>query len=237
MISVIIPAHNEQDYIVTLLTCLNNQELDKKLFEVIVVDNASKDSTIQRVWDYSKSNKSLNVRLVHEQERGVSRARNTGARYAKYDNFLFLDADNTVEVNFLTSILEIQRESEISVATIKTMPDRYELKYLTLFSLLEFFKISRLRPFGKSFIRRQVFCKINGFNESISLGENVEMLVRAKQFALSHKINFQHIRRVSIKCSLRRFDRSGFFPVVIPWFIAYLGVKNLSYKAIGQLTK
>jgi glycosyltransferase involved in cell wall biosynthesis len=181
------------------------------------------------------ANKLLDLRLVHEQVRGVSRARNEGARHAKYENFIFLDADNTVDETFLASIAETQKNSKIAVATIRTMPDSFDLGCLVFFSLLELFKIFRLRPFGKSFICRQVFFKINGFNEGISLGENVEMLSRAKKFALANKLRFCHISQVSIKCSLRRFSRVGLLPVAFPWLIAYLGVKNLSYKTIKQL--
>lgn len=236
MISVIIPAHNEENFIGKLLERLDNQDLSKNVYEVIVVDNASTDGTVLEVWNFLKEHPSLNLHLLHEHTLGVSRAKNTGGNYAHYDNLVFLDADNSVDANFLSAILELASNDDILAATIKTTPDEFNLSSWLFFILLEAIKRLKFKPFGKSFIKKHVFFSIGEFNNSIFLGENVDLLLRAKIFAKNQQKVFSHLKKSPIKCSLRRFHKVGFMRIAIPWFIAYMGITTLSYKTITEIS-
>jgi glycosyltransferase involved in cell wall biosynthesis len=234
--SIIVPAHNEENYIVTLLSDLYNQTLPKEFYEVLIVDNASSDDTVENIWKFSIKHTNLNLRLIHENQLGVSRARNKGALCANNPNLIFLDADNTVKEDFLTTIRDRVEDPKILAATFRTLPDQFDIRALIFFWSIEILKMLRLKPFGKSFVRRSALNEIDGFNENIHLGENVDMLFRIKQYARIHSKKFIHISKPEIKCSLRRFEKLGYLKIIIPWFIAYLGVKHLDYKTMHSIS-
>ncbi len=85
--SFIIPALNEEDLIAE---CINSIKRQKKVVgEIIMVDNGSKDKTAEIA-------KKLGCKVVKEEKRGVSHARNKGAKLAKGDILCFIDADGVL---------------------------------------------------------------------------------------------------------------------------------------------
>lgn len=103
-ISVIIPAYNEEDVIERCIKSILEQ--DYKNYEVIVVDNNSTDNTQKTV----KSLRNKKVKLVEEKKKGVSNARNKGARVAKGNILFFLDADEYLEPNALKNTEKLIKE-------------------------------------------------------------------------------------------------------------------------------
>ncbi len=97
-ISIIIPAHNEAQY---LGQCLESIMKNKHQFlhEIIVVDNASMDNT-------TAIGKSFQgVRVVHEKEIGVNRARAKGLAVSSGDIIAYLDADTIMPKNWLATVV------------------------------------------------------------------------------------------------------------------------------------
>lgn len=118
-VSVIIPAYNEEAGIEKTLRSLlkqetkNGKKLDKSLFEVIVVNNASTDKTKEIVNRFKKTNTELNLFLVRESRKGIISARAKGFNYALRKNHnvetLFLastDADVIVNPNWIEDIIK-----------------------------------------------------------------------------------------------------------------------------------
>lgn len=66
-ITVIIPVRNEANGILYLLQCIDNQHIDRELFEVIVVNDASTDNTLQIIGDFSKKS-NLTIKLINLPE-------------------------------------------------------------------------------------------------------------------------------------------------------------------------
>jgi len=235
MFSIIVPCHNEEDYIPLLLKSLEEQILNKKYFEIIIVDNASTDNTKKIVLLIaSKSN--LNIKLIEEPSLGVSKARNTGAQYANYNILIFLDADNTVSNLFLQNVLYIFNNSSIGASTIKTLAEPTSIKGTYVFIVLEVFKRLLKRPFGKSIVRKEIFELSGGYNEDIKLGENVEFLIRIKHVCTKEKKQFIHCME-TINCSLRRFDKLGYIKILSRWLFAYLGYWKMSYQTLPEINK
>jgi len=96
-ISVIIPAYNESSLIAKCLDSLCTQDLNKDLFEVIVVDNASEDKTAEEAKKYP-------VRLISEPRRSVVVARQTGVDKARGEIIVSADADTVYPPAWLTKI-------------------------------------------------------------------------------------------------------------------------------------
>lgn len=96
-VSIIIPCLNEEHYIGKLLDSLVVQTF--RNFEVIVVDGKSEDKTKDVVLRFSKTLPHLS--FVESSKRQVSFQRNLGAKHARYERLLFLDADIQVKPDFL----------------------------------------------------------------------------------------------------------------------------------------
>jgi len=86
--SVIIPARNAARTIGECLLAVLSQSVPRSLYEIIVVDDGSTDAT-------ARIARSHNVRVIPQPPLGVAAARNTGARAARGEILLFVDADIT----------------------------------------------------------------------------------------------------------------------------------------------
>lgn len=106
LVSVIIPSYNYGRYV--------GQAVDSALaqtypaIEVIVVDDGSTDDTRERLAAYGNR-----IRYVHQQNQGLSAARNTGIREAKGDYLAFLDSDDAFHPHKL----------ELQMAYLRTHPE------------------------------------------------------------------------------------------------------------------
>lgn len=104
-ISVIICSYNRQHYIIDAIDSLYKQTVPKEAFEVIVVDNNSKDDTAAVCKAYITDHSDLNIRYVTEKEQGASFARNTGAALSNAALLVFMDDDAIAEKHYLERIL------------------------------------------------------------------------------------------------------------------------------------
>src|SRR5262245_42383038 len=103
-LSVVIPHLNEAD---NLRRCLRSLVADRAgdlPFEIIVVDNGSRESPQARCADF------VGVRFALEAEPGPGPARNLGARLARSDIIAFIDADCVVEPGWAHAIMERMTE-------------------------------------------------------------------------------------------------------------------------------
>ncbi|MBM6973420.1 glycosyltransferase family 2 protein [Lactobacillus gallinarum] len=101
-ISIIIPAFNEENNIRRILECACKQTY--KEFEVIVVDDGSKDRTSEIAKTYAKQYS--NFIYVHKENSGVSDTRNLGLKFVTGDYVCFWDADDWVESNYLENMFQ-----------------------------------------------------------------------------------------------------------------------------------
>ncbi|MBI1708740.1 glycosyltransferase family 2 protein [Lactobacillus crispatus] len=101
-ISIIIPAFNEENNIRRILECACKQTY--KEFEVIVVDDGSKDRTSEIAKTYAKQYS--NFIYVHKENSGVSDTRNLGLKFVTGDYVCFWDADDWVGPDFLSNFIK-----------------------------------------------------------------------------------------------------------------------------------
>ena len=102
-VSVIIPVYNEEKTIEACLQSLNEQM--RKVQEIIIVDDGSKDSSKFKVQNSKLQLKSQNLTLMTQRHKGPGAARNLGAKHAKGDIFVFVDADMTCTPDFLEKLI------------------------------------------------------------------------------------------------------------------------------------
>lgn len=104
-ISIIIPVYNVKDYIKRCLQSVINQDYDD--LEIILVDDASPDNSIDIAHNTTNGCKRKNQFkiITHNQNRGLSAARNTGIEFATGDYIYFLDSDDELNDRQSISIL------------------------------------------------------------------------------------------------------------------------------------
>lgn len=98
-LSIVIPAYNAERYIAPCLDSILAQSFTD--YEVIVVDDGSKDNTYNVGMGYAK--KDARIKIIHQENSGVSVARNTGIVCAKGMFITFIDIDDTINANFLSN--------------------------------------------------------------------------------------------------------------------------------------
>ena len=106
-ISAIICTHNREGYLGAAIDSLLDQELDD--FEVLVVDNASRDRTREVVEARLPHPR---LQYVYEAELGLSVARNTGARQSSGDILAYLDDDAVASPQWLSVLVEAYRNND-----------------------------------------------------------------------------------------------------------------------------
>ena len=101
LFSIIIPAYNAGKFLGKAVDSVLNQDFDD--YELIIVDDGSKDNTLEICNTYAEKFKDK-VIVVSKGNNGVSAARNTGIKKACGQYILFIDADDYIEPNSLSTL-------------------------------------------------------------------------------------------------------------------------------------
>lgn len=101
-LSLIIPVYNAERYIGQCLDSLLNQDLPAQDYEIICVNDGSKDNSLSVLESYAKAH--ANIRIVSKENGGVTTARNSGLEAAQGDFIWFIDADDLVKENILARL-------------------------------------------------------------------------------------------------------------------------------------
>jgi glycosyltransferase involved in cell wall biosynthesis len=202
-VSVVIPAYNEATYIDRLLGALAKQ--DFKNFEVIVSDAESKDGSKQTADSFKDK---LGIKFIEAPPKGPAFGRNQGAKHARGEWLLFLDADvDLPDPDFIEKLLKKSeaRGWQTSSAQLKVMPGSllgkigHNQAYMNLMAHTK-------HPIFQGycmFTKREIFEKLNGFNEKIKYGEDNDYATRAAPYG------FGFVRGVSYLVDPRRYQQEG----------------------------
>lgn len=101
-LSLIIPVYNAERYIGQCLDSLLNQNLPDQDYEIVCVNDGSKDRSLSILEGYANAH--ANIRIVNKKNGGVTTARNAGLDAAKGDFIWFIDADDLVKENILAQL-------------------------------------------------------------------------------------------------------------------------------------
>jgi glycosyltransferase involved in cell wall biosynthesis len=171
-ISVIIPAHNEEKYIEkTLKSLVNQTTLKNDDYEIIVCNDASADKTSEIAKKYA--GKVLDLKKC----KSISEVRNKGAKIAKGEILLFIDADTIANKDLLEKLLEVKEPCGICKQVIYGDYDLTFLNNINEFLICYFPKLS-VTPGCCMFISKKIFNIIGGFNEELKTNEDNEIFRR-----------------------------------------------------------
>lgn len=198
-LSIIIPTKNEEEHLGALLKDLRAQSFHDA--EVIVADAYSMDNTREVAVRYK-------ARVVDGGLPGEGR--NMGVESARGDLFLFLDADVRLpSKHFLRDALKEMRMRQLDVMAVRVLPDSGRMVDMALHRIYNWY-IRATRSFHPHaagaclFAKRHMHEALGGFDESITLAEDVDYVKRGA------KIGYFGILKLSpVYISTRRMDKEG----------------------------
>lgn len=128
LVSVIMPVFNVRPYINEALDSLINQTY--KNLEIIIVDDGSTDGSGEICDKYAAKDK--RIRLIHQENRGVSTARNVALDLMTGEFVAFIDADDAYEPEFISTMLGaiIRENSDIIQCRYTAHPTTERMKLL-----------------------------------------------------------------------------------------------------------
>ncbi len=225
-ISVIIPAHNEEKYIVNTVKSVLNTNCND--IDIIVVCNGCTDNT------YLKASmmQSKPVKVLSLPKASVSAARNLGEKHAKYSNLVFLDADTHVSKNAFDIIQKYFSDS--IVGTLKVYPWPNKLIGRIMFALKNFIiKYIPVYPTsnGIIFTTKTMFDKIGGFDESLVKREDGVFVRTGRKLG-----KFVILTKAYVSTSMRRYEKKGYLMHALfwvkDWFLWIFGKSKQEYEVI-----
>jgi cellulose synthase/poly-beta-1,6-N-acetylglucosamine synthase-like glycosyltransferase len=219
MISIIVPAYNEQELIAGCLDSLLCQDLDKNQYEIIVIDNHSTDLTSQIALDKG-------VRVEEELKKGYVHTIRKGIEVAQADIIAFTDADCRVPTDWLNKILEhfLSWSDVIAVGGKLTFYDLHPVLNIIARIVLYF---NKALPGNNMAIRREAIQRIGGIDPAVNLALDYWLTVKLRKVG---RIKID--KSILVMTSGRRF--TGSFSSDIKYFInvisIYLTSKPLFYE-------
>jgi glycosyltransferase involved in cell wall biosynthesis len=106
LLSVIIPAYNVEHFIAASLQSALSQSRSDEI-ELIVIDDGSTDHTLERILDVQRTERGRHIRVIHQENRGVSAARNRAIAEATSPYIGFLDSDDVWSMDFTDKIMPL----------------------------------------------------------------------------------------------------------------------------------
>jgi len=216
--SIIVIAYNEEKVIEKTLISLKNQTY--KPIEIIVVYRGN-DKTEEIAKKYAD-------KIVFNKEKGASKARNFGAKYAKGEYLLFVDADTRLNQNITAKAVKSMNKGYVG-GTAKIEYNSRSHKAKVIESLQNFclnrWKICLIQF---TYTTRKVFNKSNKWSEMIDFGEDMNFLKDISRFG-----KLKYISDSTIKSSPRRFIKNkDYFYAILGGFLVMGGIKNLPFYPI-----
>ena len=205
MFSVIIPLYNKAAYIERAIQSILSQTFHE--FELIVVDDGSTDDSFVQLSVISQQ-LSVNtpeiykkIRVIRQQNQGVSTARNNAVKLAKYDYIAFLDADDSWEPTYLEEMDSLiaaypdagiygssyfivkNGKKRIAPIGVEEFFDRGLINYCQVYSKTLCMPLWT----GATILKKSIFEEEHGFKPELKLGEDFDLWIRV---AIKHLVAF-----------------------------------------------
>ncbi|MEK7564207.1 MAG: glycosyltransferase [Patescibacteria group bacterium] len=194
-IDVVIPVYNGEKFILQALNSVAHQTLPPN--KIIVVDDGSTDNTYSVVLEYAKTC-SLEIKIIKQENGGLSSARNTGIKESMGEFIAFLDADDIWDKNKLEEQMNVCQTTEFENLALvycdydvidingntqyrnyKAPLDKKRMRGMVFEKLLE---RNQITSSGSGvLIKRNVFDVVGFFDENLKYAEDFDMWLRIAQ--------------------------------------------------------
>jgi glycosyltransferase involved in cell wall biosynthesis len=219
-ISVIIPCHNEAEYLPRLLASIETARHQfaggAAAIEVIVADNASTDDTAAIA-------ASAGCRVTFAALRRIAAARNAGAAIAQGQILAFVDADSQVHPETFNAVTSSLARPEVVAGTTGATMERWSLGIAVCYAMMVPVVWATRMDVGVVFCRRADFEAVGGYDESLKFAEDVKFLYDLRRVGRHRGARLIRARRAKVIASTRKFDQFGewhFLGMLVkaPWY-------------------
>ncbi|HOV27286.1 MAG TPA: glycosyltransferase [Pseudobacteroides sp.] len=217
LFSILIPAHNEEKYVVKCFESIKNASLQYPgRVEVIVTANRCTDRTVEIA-------KSYNAKVVYEDAKNLAKIRNAGAKVATGEIIITIDADSCMSQDMLIEIeKEIRTDKSIGGCAKLKMERTSPGIFFNMHVIATIGAIANGLPKGAGLFwcRKTDFDAIGGFDENLRVAEDIDFAKRLKQYGKKKNKKFIRLPRAFVVTSTRKFDEFG------DWMYLKLIIKN-----------
>ncbi|WP_167604644.1 glycosyltransferase [Maribellus sediminis] len=236
--TVIVAVYNRVDEVQELLQSAENLEFDRKNFELLFVDDGSKDG-FQQFIEHYKSESGLNIKAIYQENKGPGEARNNAMKNALGEYYIYVDSDCMFPTHWLK---EIDKEVVKSNYDAFGGPDTFHPSFSPLLKAINYSMTSLIGTGGtrgskksvgkfypRSFnmgIHRKIFENIGGMNK-LRHGQDMDFSQRI--YDAGYKVGLIPDAFVYHK---RRTSLSKFYRQIFNWGVARI---NLAQKHPSML--
>lgn len=210
MLSIIIPTLNEEYHLPLLLQSIQKQK-GLADYEIIVADAGSKDRTLEIARNFGCSITKGGL---------PARGRNQGAKIARGEILLFIDADVILPEDFFQKTIKEVKRKNLDIAGFLISPQNpKEHLYRFVYNIYNFWaKITeKILPHAAMAIlaKRELHQKVRGFDESIKIGEDHWYARQCSKYG-----KFGIIRSTKVFVSTRRFKKDGLIKTCLKYLFS-----------------
>ena len=195
-VSIVVPVYNVEKYLPECIESILVQTFVN--FELLLIDDGTPDQSGIICDEYAK--KDSRIRVFHKQNGGVSSARNLGLREAKGEWVVFVDSDDWVESNYISSMFRYTCDfdfvlagwhtfshSNIQMSGVKFMDENYIGNEISkLFSKHQIYRFGG--PISKMYKLSLIRQNCYSFNEKINYAEDLLFMLQYIQSVSSIKL-------------------------------------------------
>ncbi len=178
LVSVVVPVYNTAKYVEETIESIINQTLINET-EIIIVNDGSTDNSLKILNSIKHKHQLLNIKLINQENGGLSNARNNGAKIASGEFIVFIDSDDKIHEKFLEKCIEVFKKnhhfqivySEASLfdaSNGKWKLPKFELKSFLIANVIPAFAM----------LKRSTFISLNGYDENLKFKEDWELWIR-----------------------------------------------------------
>ena len=221
-VSVIVPVYNSEEYIASTLESIINQDFNS--FELIVIDDGSTDGSLEII-NAKLANSIVDHKIIHQENSGVSSARNRGIEEATGEYIIFIDADDYVTGNHISELYNGETDFSMIQFVKKdgdklSNPHHFSAELMMCDDIItKELKMEITLNLWQLMYRRSL---INDndirFNPNLVYGEDIDFVHRClshgKDIAISNEATYYYIQHEesAIKTTeFRRFEVVGIF--------------------------
>lgn len=233
--SLIIATYNRSRSLVRALESVVRQTALPELWECVVVNNNSTDSTAEDFAAFAAAHPQFNLRMVDEPRQGLSNARNCGIACASGEYIAIIDDDETIVPEYVEAYIDFFDRYREALAAGGAVIARYETarpKWMSRYTEqmianpigfgrgVGHFPAGRIPAGGNMAFRREAFARYGGFNPA--LGRNGKSLSGGEESDLFERMRaggevLYYVPRAAIyhyipdeKLTAERFDRLSY---------------------------
>ncbi len=206
-LSIIIPTYNEEEYLPKLLESIDSQDFND--YEVIIADADSTDNTVE----IAKSHGAI---ITKGGLPGVGR--NNGARIAKGEILLFLDADCILTDNYINDTVSEFVNNNVGIAITQIVPIEKGFINETTHELANIMTkaISQFKPHGAGcygmITYKTLHEQVGGFDEKLDFGEDTDYIERVTSIS-----KFSILNKPRLLVSTRRIEKEGLADLTVKY--------------------